>query len=281
MRAVTAQASPRWPWRSAAAAAIAADAAPTSCIACHSNADLFDTESVAMVAGYAQDVHASVGLSCHDCHGGNPDPALAEDLDAAMSADWAANPYRGEWTAQDIPAACGRCHSDPEYMRRFRPDLRVDQETEYRTSHHVALAAGDQRVATCTSCHGVHDIKSISDPAARTYPTRVAETLRRLPLRRRAHDGIEDGRRPASSVNQQEPGRACTPRPSMAATCRRPPATTATASWCDAARRRVARFVCGQCHVRESQLFLQSPKFAALDVHNEFLAEKDVTAAAA
>ena len=70
----------------------AADVAATSCTICHSNADLFDEASIATVKGYTEDIHASVGLSCHDCHGGNPDPALAEDLDAAMSDTFAPNP---------------------------------------------------------------------------------------------------------------------------------------------------------------------------------------------
>lgn len=45
--------------------------AATSCTSCHKDVKL------------TGDVHAEVGLSCHDCHGGNPDPALAADI-AAM-----------------------------------------------------------------------------------------------------------------------------------------------------------------------------------------------------
>jgi hypothetical protein len=266
-----------------AAAAGAIDVPATSCTLCHGSADLFDESGVAMVKAYADDVHASVGLSCHDCHGGNPDPKLAEDLDAAMSDEFAPNPYRGSWSARDIPGACGRCHSDPEFMRRFRPDLRVDQETEYKTSHHGrALEAGDQRVATCVSCHGVHDIRSTSDPAARTYPTRVAETCGRchsdpermagstrneapLPVNQQALWGVsvhakallQGGDLSAPTCNDCHGNHGATP-----------PGVESLA------------FVCGQCHIRESQLFLQSPKFEALAEHNEFLAEEDVTGCA-
>jgi hypothetical protein len=264
-------------------AAEAAELPPTSCTLCHGNADLFDESSIAMVKGYGEDVHATVGLSCHDCHGGNPDPDLAEDLDAAMSDAFAPNPYRGAWSPRDVPAACGRCHSDPEYMRRFRPDLRVDQEAEYRTSYHGrALAAGDERVATCVGCHGVHDIKSSRDPAARTYPTRVAETCGHchsdaermagsmrneapLPVNQQALWGVsvhakallDGGDLSAPTCNDCHGNHGATP-----------PGVESLA------------FVCGQCHVRESQLFLQSPKFTALAEHNEFLAEEGVTGCA-
>ena len=67
--------------------------APTSCVVCHSNADLFGADAVReIVEAYRDGVHAQVGLSCHDCHGGNPDAALAEDNGAAMDPESAANP---------------------------------------------------------------------------------------------------------------------------------------------------------------------------------------------
>jgi len=283
-----------WPrlvlWAACAAACLtvgasvsAIEVTPTSCTLCHSNPDLFDESSVAMVKGYANDIHATVGLSCHDCHGGNPDPELAEDLDAAMSTDWKPNPYRGEWAPRDIPAACGRCHSDPDLMRRFRPDLRVDQETEYRSSHHgKALAAGDERVATCVSCHGVHDIRSNGDPAARTYPTKVAQTCggchsdaERMKASTRNGAPLPTNQQALWSVSVH--AKALLAGGDLSApTCNdchgnhgaTPPGVESLA------------FVCGQCHVRESQLFVASAKFEALATHNEFLADKDVTGCA-
>ena len=148
----------------------------TSCTACHSDADLFDEQARQIVADYGSDVHATIGLSCHDCHGGNPAMRLADDV-GAMDEDFAPNPYRGAPGRADIPSYCGDCHSDPGYMRRFKPDARVDQEREYWTSQHgIALAAGDDRVATCIDCHGVHGIRRTSNPDSSVYPARVAET---------------------------------------------------------------------------------------------------------
>ena len=229
----------------AAAAASAADVAPTSCTLCHSNADLFDAE----VGGDGRRLRAGrarLGRALlprlprrQPRPGAGRGPRRRDERGLRPRI-----PYRGEWTAQDIPAACGRCHSDPEYMRRFRPDLRVDQETEYRTSHHGrSLAAGDKRVATCVSCHGVHDIKSSQRPGGAHLPDARGRDLRRLPLRRRAHGRIEDGRRPAAA---RRPARALAGerarqgargRRSVGAYLQRLPRQSRR----DAARRRVAR----------------------------------------
>src|SRR6266516_7204614 len=62
-------------------------------------------------------------------------------------------------------------------MRRFNPQMRVDQFAEYQTSiHGMRGAKGDEKVATCTSCHSVHDIREVRDPNSPVYPTQVAST---------------------------------------------------------------------------------------------------------
>lgn len=97
-----------------------------------------------------------------------------------MDEDFAPNPFVGSWPRQEIPGACGRCHSDAERMRRFRPGLRVDQEQEYWTSRHgKALLEGNTRVAVCVDCHDAHGILAVRDPLSPVHPRRVAETCNR------------------------------------------------------------------------------------------------------
>jgi predicted CXXCH cytochrome family protein len=51
---------------------------------------------------------------------------------------------------------------------------------EYFTSiHGKKLRQGDQKVATCISCHDVHKIRAIKDQQAWTYPVKVVETCGR------------------------------------------------------------------------------------------------------
>ncbi len=257
-------------------AAATAAAEETSCTICHSDADLFDAEAVAIVAALRRDVHAEVGLSCHDCHGGNPAPQLADDI-GAMDEGFAANPYRGVPERTEIPGFCGRCHSDPTYMRRFKPDARVDQEREYWTSQHgVALAAGDGKVATCVDCHGVHGIRRSTSPEAGVYPTRIAETCRscHADAERMAGYQLPDGR--PLPLDQYARWRQSV---HAAALLEREDLSAPTCNDCHGNHGATppglesVTFVCGQCHGREAEIFRGSPKHAGFLAHNEYLAD--------
>ena len=66
------------------------------------------------------------------------------------------------------------------YIRQFNPSLRTDQLDQYRTSvHGKRLAAGDTKVAVCTDCHSVHDLRAPSDPSSTVNPVNVANTCAR------------------------------------------------------------------------------------------------------
>jgi hypothetical protein len=256
-----------------------APTAPSSCVACHSDPELFDEESISWVSAQAAGVHAGAGISCHDCHGGNPDPALAGDLDAAMSEDWEANPYRGSPAVGDIPGACGGCHADAEYMKRFRPDIATDQLDKYSTSQHgQALAAGDTEVATCVDCHGVHGILPLEDDDSPMHPTRVAETCGSC------HSDAEK-MAPYSTpygapvpIDQHALWRGSV---HAAALLERGDLSAPTCNDCHGSHGATPpgveslAFVCGECHIREAQIFPQSAKFDALEEHNAFLEDAD------
>lgn len=260
-----------------AGVASAQELQPTSCTLCHGNTEYFDQDGPKLLEAVAHDVHESVGLSCHDCHGGNPDPALADDLDAAMSAEWAANPFRGAPERTAIPGFCGRCHSDPTFMRRYRPDARVDQEREYRTSRHgIVLAAGDAKVATCVDCHGVHGIRRAADTESPVYPTKVAETCNTchgdaaLMAGRTTPDGRPLPTDPYPRWRRSVHAAAMLDRGDLTApTCNdchgnhgaAPPGVESIG------------FVCGQCHGREAELFRASAKHDLLRIHGEYLAD--------
>ena len=260
----------------ALAAAPLAGADDTSCTVCHSDAEVFDEADVAIVADWAKGVHAAVGLSCHDCHGGNPALALADDIEA-MDEEYEPNPYLGAPERAEIPSFCGGCHSDPSFMRRYDPAARIDQEIEYWTSHHgKALAAGDVNVATCVDCHGVHGMRSSNVPESTVHPTRVAETCAgcHADAERMSGYTLPDGR--SLPVDQEARWRQSVHAEALfdkedlfAPTCNdchgnhgaAPPGLDSI------------NFVCGQCHGREADIFRDSPKHEGFIEHNEFLAD--------
>jgi predicted CXXCH cytochrome family protein len=220
-----------------------------TCIMCHSQLDGSLSEPVK--AFQQDDIHQKSGLSCASCHGGDPSQ---EDMGRAMNPakGFVAHPKR-----QEIPRFCGKCHSNIDYMKRFNPAERTDQESEYATSvHGMRLKQGDQKVAVCTSCHGFHGVKAVSDPTAPVYPLHVADTCGSC-------HANADYMRPYGIPTDQLAkwresvhGQAMFQRQDLSApTCNdchgnhgaAPPSVSSVAN------------VCGTCHVRQSQLFLKSP----------------------
>lgn len=245
----------------------------TSCIQCH-DSDLFSVESRAKIRTFRDDVHAQVGLSCHDCHGGNP--ALDLDMASAMDESFAANPYRGVPSRKDIPDFCGRCHSSADTMKRFNPAARVDQVAEYRTSvHGRRLAEGDTKVATCIDCHGVHGIRRRTNPDAPVYPTRVADTCGRCHSDAKLMAGYPIPTDQHARWKVSVHARALLEKGDLTApTCNdchgnhgaTPPGVESVS------------YVCGTCHAREAELFRASAKHAGWSEHNEMLASSGTCA---
>lgn len=193
---------------------------------------------------FQDDVHAAAGLACDACH-------------------QRTTPSYAPIARSTIAPLCAKCHSDPAYMRRFSPQLRIDQYAQYLTSTHgKQMSAGETRVATCSDCHGAHGIRKDSDVRSTVAPVNVARTcanchadpVRMAPFSREP-DSFEDW---SSSVH----ARALLKQGDLSAptcsTCHgshgaTPPGVTEVAN------------VCAQCHVRESELFRGSPKKAIFD----------------
>lgn len=240
--------------KSNAQASPASQKGKDSCVACHTQ---MGDQLAAPVTAMQDDIHAQRGLSCADCHGGDPaqdDPTLS----MSPRKGFVAKPK-----PKDVPQFCGKCHSNAEFMKRFNPSLRVDQEAEYFTSVHGKLARqGDAKVATCISCHGFHGIKAVKDPNAPVYPLKVAQTCGQC------HANADYMRPYSIPTDQVEKYSQSMHREALvkkldlsAPTCNdchgnhgaAPPGVTAVAN------------VCGTCHTRQSDLFQKSPHKAPFE----------------
>jgi predicted CXXCH cytochrome family protein len=194
---------------------------------------------------FKDDVHASAGLTCAACHEG------------LTSGSYTA-PAR---TA--IAPLCSTCHSDAAYMRRFDPQVRVDQFLQYQTSTHGRrMATGDTRTATCTDCHDAHGVMRARDPRSPVAPLNVTTTCARChgdPARMKplGRDATPPGDWSASVHAAALLQRGDTSAPTCIA-CHgshgaTPPGITSVAN------------VCAQCHLREAELFRASPKKEIFD----------------
>jgi predicted CXXCH cytochrome family protein len=146
----------------------AAEKQEDTCIACHSE---LEDELGRPAKMFQDDLHRKLGFSCVDCHGGD---AGSLDMEVSMSPS---KGFLGKVSRRGIPELCARCHSNAELIHPFNPRQRVDQLALYRTSvHGKKLAQGDEQVATCIDCHGVHDIRPSSDTLSPVHPLRIPQT---------------------------------------------------------------------------------------------------------
>ena len=135
------------------------------CYSCHLENEVLP-ESFSL-----NDIHMQAEISCSGCHGGDKS---SDDFDQAKSskAGFVEKP-----TKTKTPQFCGKCHSDLEYMRAFRPMIQTDQEAQYYTSvHGQRLRKGDLNVADCTNCHAVHSIMPAQDPRSTVHPFKLPQT---------------------------------------------------------------------------------------------------------
>ncbi len=98
--------------------------------------------------------------TCVDCHSpvGNPHSVI-------RVLEYNAPAYK-----KNIARTCAECHSDEELMASYGIVEKV-YESYMRSFHGKAMQLGTYEItqldkATCTNCHGVHDIKSASDPSS-------------------------------------------------------------------------------------------------------------------
>ncbi len=232
----------------------AAPAPADSCTNCHQN---LDERLARPVAGMADDAHARRGLQCASCHGGDP-------ARSGMDAHDRKAGYVGAPSAQQVPAFCARCHSDPQVMRRFNPKLPTDQFARYQTSvHGRRLRQGDTAVATCISCHGVHPVRAVGDSRSPVFATNVPATCATchadaaklkpygIPTTQFAQyrDSVH-GQALLVRGNRQAPAcNDCHDNHGAA-----PPGVTSIAN------------VCAQCHSATRDLFVRSPHKQAFDI---------------
>ncbi len=98
--------------------------------------------------------------TCVDCHSptGNPHSVI-------RVLEYNAPAYK-----KNIAQTCARCHGNEELMADYGIVEKV-YESYMRSFHGKATQLGTYEIsqldkATCTNCHGVHDIKSASDPSS-------------------------------------------------------------------------------------------------------------------
>jgi cytochrome b subunit of formate dehydrogenase len=119
---------------------------PDTCGMCHSDvADQFKSS----VHGKALARNVASAPVCTDCHG---EHSILRPGNSASTVH-----------PNHVRDTCGQCHGNVNLSRRF--GLPADRITTFDASFHgLASKGGSQTVASCASCHGVHNILPSNDP---------------------------------------------------------------------------------------------------------------------
>jgi len=133
-------------------------AVPDTCGMCHSE---IAEQYKASVHGKAVAGGITLAPVCNDCHGEHK----------IIRPENPASPVN----AAHIRETCGSCHGNVRLTRRF--GLPTDRLVSFDESFHgLAAKAGQQTVANCASCHGVHNILASSDPKSTINPKNLPQT---------------------------------------------------------------------------------------------------------
>ncbi|RJP15319.1 MAG: hypothetical protein C4520_20260 [Candidatus Abyssobacteria bacterium SURF_5] len=126
---------------------------------------------------------AAAALSTEDCLSCHDDSSLTGEDGKSLNVD--PDVFKKSVHGQG-GIECVNCHMDLEDVEEFphpTPLAKVDcslchdQEFEdFKTSMHgEAFVAGDPAAPVCSTCHGTHNIKRVSDPASSVFPLNMVD----------------------------------------------------------------------------------------------------------
>jgi len=133
--------------------------AKVSCATCHADQQ----------AAYDRSFHAKAikdgdgqAATCTDCHGSPHELLPASDPKSRVNH-------------ANIPATCGTCHGQKFVMEASGHSAQPFVSYE-ESVHGKAVAAGSDKAAVCTDCHGSHEILAASDPKSSIFKFNVPLT---------------------------------------------------------------------------------------------------------
>ncbi len=132
---------------------------PRTCGHCH--ADILE-KFQRSVHGQALQRGVRDAPGCTDCHGEHRILSPSDPDSPVFVAN--------------VPSdTCGRCHGDTRLVERH--SLNDKNFSAFQDSFHgLAIRAGETSAASCSSCHGVHEILPASDPRSNVNPANLAAT---------------------------------------------------------------------------------------------------------
>ena len=134
--------------------------APVSCATCHED----------QVKAYANSIHGRAlkngmadAATCKSCHG--PTHKIVGGSEPGSMVN-----------KKNLADTCGACHSNPDFLAKHKIPFAKPVEAYRMSVHGREVAKGNAAAASCSDCHGSHDILPSMDPKAKVNRLNVAET---------------------------------------------------------------------------------------------------------
>ncbi|MDF7798475.1 cytochrome b/b6 domain-containing protein [Pontiellaceae bacterium B1224] len=155
--------------------------ADNQCVSCHSDITEaeHDTPLKKVACAECHDIEAEIYLqsshgqallqgrdqaaTCKDCHG---------DAHHIVYSKNPASPIN----RANISQTCARCHGDVEQMKQFNLNQLTPIETYEHSVHGQANTGDGSSAATCTDCHGSHNLLKSTNPNSKLYWQNIPQT---------------------------------------------------------------------------------------------------------
>lgn len=134
-----------------------------SCSDCH------DIESEIYLQSYhgqALSQGREQAASCKDCHGDSHYIMPSNSDDSRINR-------------KNITETCARCHADTEQMIRYSLEQLAPIDSYEHSVHGLANQENGGLAATCTDCHGSHNLLKSSDPESKLHWQNISSTCGR------------------------------------------------------------------------------------------------------
>ncbi|MDH4249293.1 MAG: cytochrome c3 family protein [Deltaproteobacteria bacterium] len=151
------------------APAFAAPAKGDSCETCHSDPDFLvrNKKLYDYYRDWALSTHSQEGVTCSDCHGGNPKTKTKEEAHKGTYMD-PADP-RSPINYRNVPLTCSKCHEDVFKSFQGSPHFK-----------HLKAMDKDVQGPNCVTCHGSVNLTVLNVNTVRAACERCHNTQRKI-----------------------------------------------------------------------------------------------------
>ncbi len=130
-----------------------------NCYVCHNKEA---SEHKKSIHGIALREGVDEAAKCWDCHG-------SHDI-------LPVNNKKSPAYISNIANTCAKCHAGSKLEKKFNFTASMPVQNYLASVHGKLQSKGDTTAATCTTCHGVHDIKNAAQPGSKISPYNLPNT---------------------------------------------------------------------------------------------------------